>query len=77
MTRSPVLLGTHTERERATRVGIARIAVGSTMLLTTGLGRRIFGIPAAQDQGGGLRLAARLFGIRNVALGAWTLLARA
>ena len=46
------------------------------MLLTTGLGRRIFGIPAAQDQGGGLRLAARLFGIRNVALGAWTLLAR-
>ena len=46
------------------------------MLLTTGLGRRIFGIPAAQDNGGGLRLAARLFGIRNVVLGSWALLAR-
>jgi hypothetical protein len=46
------------------------------MLLTTGLARRFFGIPAAQDNGGGLRLAARLFGIRNVVLGTWALLAR-
>lgn len=76
MSRSPLLLGTGSERERATRIGIARITVGSSMLLTTGLARRIFGIPAAQDKGGALRLAARLFGIRNVVLGAWALLAR-
>jgi hypothetical protein len=76
MSRSPLLLGTGSERERATRIGIARVCVGSSMLLTTGLARRVFGIPAAQDNGGGLRLAARLFGIRNVVLGAWALLAR-
>jgi hypothetical protein len=76
MSRSPLLLGTGSERERATRIGIARITIGSSMLLTTGLARRFFGIPAAQDNGGGLRLAARLFGIRNVVLGTWALLAR-
>jgi hypothetical protein len=76
MSRSPLLLGTGSERERATRIGIARICVGGSMLLTTGLARRFFGIPAAQDNGGGLRLAARLFGIRNVVLGTWALLAR-
>ena len=76
MIRSPLLLGTGGERERATRVGIARICIGGSMLLTTGLGRRVFGIPAGQDKGGGLRLAARLFGIRNVVLGGWALLAR-
>lgn len=76
MSRSPLLLGTGSERERATRIGIARICVGSSMVLTTGLARRVFGIPAAQDTGGGLRLAARLFGIRNVVLGTWALLAR-
>ena len=76
MSRSPLLLGTASERDRATRIGIARICVGSSMVLTTGLARRVFGIPAAQDNGGGLRLAARLFGIRNVVLGTWTLLAR-
>jgi hypothetical protein len=71
MSRSPLLLGTGGERERATRVGVARICIGGSMLLTTGLGRRVFGIPAEQDRGGGLRLAARLFGIRNVVLGGW------
>lgn len=76
MSRSPLLLGTGSERERATRVGVARIGIGATMLVTTGLGRRIFGIPAAQDSGGGLRLAARLFGIRNMVLGGWALMAR-
>lgn len=76
MTRSPLLLGTGSERERATRIGVARMVIGGSMLLTTGLGRRFFGIPADQDRGGGLRLAARLFGIRNVVLGAWALLAR-
>jgi hypothetical protein len=76
MSRSPLLLGTGGERERATRVGVARICIGGSILLTTGLARRIFGIPAAQDNGGGLRLAARLFGIRNVVLGSWALLAR-
>jgi hypothetical protein len=76
MSRSPLLLGTGGERERATRAGVTRICIGGSMVLTTGLGRRIFGIPAAQDNGGGLRLAARLFGIRNVVLGTWSLLAR-
>ena len=75
MSRSPLLLGTGSERERVTRIGIARVCVGGSMLLTTGLARRFFGIPAAQDNGG-LRLAARLFGIRNVVLGTWALLSR-
>ena len=75
MSRSPLLLGTGSERERVTRIGIARVCIGSSMLLTTGLARRLFGIPAAQDNGG-LRLAARLFGIRNVVLGTWALLSR-
>src|SRR5260221_9446637 len=75
MSRSPLLLGTGCERERATRVGIGRICIGGSMLLTTGLGRRIFGIPVAQDNGGGLRLAARPFGIPHVAARTRALLA--
>jgi hypothetical protein len=75
MTRSPFLIGVGSEREGATRIGVARICVGSTLLLTTGLARRLFGVPADQDNGA-LRLLARLFGIRNIVLGAWALAAR-
>jgi hypothetical protein len=46
--------------------------VGGTLLLLTGLARRLFGVPADQDNGA-LRLTARLFGIRNIVLGTWAL----
>ena len=75
MPRSPFLLGTHDERERATRVGIARMVVGGSVLLTTGLARRAFGLPAEEDTAS-TRMLARLFGIRNVVLGTWALMAR-
>ncbi len=76
MSRSPLLLGTGSERERATRIGVGRICIGGSMLLTPGLARRFFGIPAAQDKGGALRLVSRLFGIRNVVLGGLAIRAR-
>ena len=75
MARSPFLLGASSERERATRVGVARICVGSTLLIATGLARRLFGVPGDQDNAA-LRVVARLFGIRNVVLGTWVLSAR-
>jgi hypothetical protein len=73
--RSPFLVGAGSERERATRIGVARMCVGGSMLVTTGLARRVFGVPEAQDNAT-LRMLARLFGIRNVVLGVWTLAAR-
>jgi hypothetical protein len=76
VSRSPLLLGAGSERERATRIGIARICVGGSMLLTPGLARRFFGIPGEQDKGGALRLVSRLFGIRNVVLGGLALRSR-
>ncbi|HEY8741218.1 MAG TPA: hypothetical protein VIN56_11555 [Candidatus Dormibacteraeota bacterium] len=75
MARSPFLIGTHTERERAIRAAAARVAVGGTLLLLPGLARLAFGIPKDQDNGA-LRLLARLFGIRNVMLGAWAYMAQ-
>jgi hypothetical protein len=42
------------------------------MLLTTGLARRMFGAPDAMDNAA-VRVTARLFGIRNIMLGAWVL----
>jgi hypothetical protein len=73
--RSPFLIGASGQRERATRIAVARMCVGGSLLLTTGLARRLFGIPEAQDSGA-LRMVARLFGVRNVALGLWALAAR-
>jgi hypothetical protein len=67
-------MGADTERERATRLGIGRITVGST-LIATGVARRLFGVPAEQDNGAA-RLVARLAGVRNIALGAWSLQVR-
>jgi hypothetical protein len=72
---SPFLLGAGSERERATRIGVARMCVGGPLLLTTGLARRLFGVPEEQDTPA-LRMLGRLFGIRNVVLGLWTLAAR-
>ncbi len=75
MARSPFLLGATSEHERATQIGVARICIGSLLLVTTGLARRLFGVPADQDNGA-LRLVSRLLGIRNIVLGAWALAAR-
>jgi hypothetical protein len=75
MPRSPLLIATHDERQRATRVAVARMFIGSSMLFFTGASRRVFGIPAGQDYTS-LRVVCRLFGIRNITLGLWTLAAR-
>lgn len=72
MTRSPLLLGSKTEGERAMRAGVVRIGLGVLMLLAPALGRRLFGVPDKQDNSA-VRLLARLFGVRQVVLGAWAL----
>jgi hypothetical protein len=71
---SPLLLRTHSERERATRVGTLRLVVGGTLMVPA-IARRLFGVPDDQDNAA-LRLVARFFGIRNMVLGAWALMAR-
>src|ERR1700731_3517679 len=71
MPRSPLVMGAETERDRANRLGIARMAVVSS-LIATGVARRLLGVPAEYDNGAA-RLAARLAGVRNLAMGAWTL----
>lgn len=75
MARSPLLLGATGEREHATRMGILRITVGAPLLLAPGIARRIYGVPAEQDSPA-IRMLGRLFGIRNVVIGLWTLAAR-
>ncbi|MDQ6746999.1 MAG: hypothetical protein M3010_02670 [Candidatus Dormibacteraeota bacterium] len=72
MPRSPLLLGSSNERERAMRAAAARVVIGGALTLLPGLSRRTFGIPASQDNAA-LRLMARLFGIRNVLLGVWAI----
>ncbi|MFN2465598.1 MAG: hypothetical protein ABR598_04960 [Candidatus Dormibacteria bacterium] len=72
MPRSPILLGSSSERDRAMRAAGARIAIGALLGVFPGMARRTFGIPAAQDNGA-LRMISRLFGIRNVVLGVWAL----
>ena len=74
MVSSPFFIGAGDERDRATRIGAGRIGVGST-LMAAGLARRLFGIPKSHDTGA-LRLTARLFGVRNIVLGAWAIAAR-
>ena len=54
------------------RIGAARIAVGSSVGLTTTLAGKVFGVPDEQLTPGA-RLVARLFGVRNCVLGAWTI----
>jgi hypothetical protein len=73
--RSPLLAGTLSEYDGATRLGAVRIGLGGLLFLGTGLARRLFGVPAAQDSGA-LRLVARLFGARNIVIGLWVLRTR-
>ncbi|MFN2463942.1 MAG: hypothetical protein ABR573_08595 [Candidatus Dormibacteria bacterium] len=72
MARSPLFLGSSSESERAMRAGAVRIGLGAVMLAAPALGRRIFGVPDNQDNTA-VRLLARLFGIRQVVLGAWAI----
>ena len=72
VTRSPLLLGSKSENERAMRAAATRIGLGALMLLAPGIGRRLFGVPDAQDNSA-VRLLARLFGVRQALLGAWAL----
>lgn len=69
---SPMLVGTQTEQEAARRMGVVRVLVGAGGLLSTSLVRDLMGVPATYDTPV-TRAMARLFGIRNVALGVWTL----
>jgi len=71
---SPLLLGTGNARERTTRMGLARITVGLSTV-NTGIGAKIFGAPAEQITTA-TRLLARLFAVRNIVLGIWTLAVR-
>lgn len=75
MIRSPLLLGTSTERDGAARIAVLRTVVGALGLLANRPVQVAFGLPAKQDTPAA-RAFARLFGIRNVALGMWTLSAR-
>ena len=72
MSRSPLLLGTSTEREMATRMGQTRMSVGVSALVTTGLAQVVFGVNKDHDNST-TRVLGRLFGIRNIVLGAWAL----
>lgn len=72
MSRSPLLAGATTEREMATRMAQTRITIGSSALLATGLARVAFGVSAGHDNPSS-RALGRLFGIRNIVLGAWIL----
>jgi Domain of unknown function (DUF4267) len=70
MTRSPLLRGAVGERECVTRIASLRMVLGGGALLTSGLARRLFGLPADQDTPTA-RTLGRLFGIRNIVLGYW------
>jgi hypothetical protein len=72
MSRSPLLLGTAGERQMAMRLVVTRISVGLGALVTTGLAEVVFGVPDEHDNATA-RVLGRLFGIRNVVLGAWAL----
>ena len=70
MNRSPLLIGAVGERACTTRIAGLRMAVGGGALFTSGLARRLFGLPADQDTPAA-RTLGRLFGIRNIVLGYW------
>ena len=75
MTRSPFFIGSTGEKDRVTRIGIARICVGGLVLGASGQAAQIFGLPEEQNSPAA-RLLGRLFGIRNITLGAWALTVR-
>lgn len=74
MIRSPLLLGSRSVEDRLTRLGVARCTVGSSALVTS-VATRLFGVPPDEVTATG-RMTTRLFGIRNIALGAWALAVR-
>ncbi|MPZ65626.1 MAG: hypothetical protein GEU83_08955 [Pseudonocardiaceae bacterium] len=75
MIRSPLLLGTSTERDGVTRIALVRAGLGALGLLATRPVQLAFGLPAAQDTPAA-RALGRLFGVRNVVLAAWALIVR-
>ena len=56
----------------ATRMGQTRMILGGTALLATGLASVVFGLNKDHDNASA-RAMGRLFGIRNLVIGAWTL----
>jgi len=56
----------------ATRMGQARMIIGGSALLASGLAMLVFGLPKEHDNASA-RAVGRLFGIRNIVIGAWTL----
>jgi hypothetical protein len=68
---SPFLLGAASREDKITRIGAARIGVGS-LTLVTGLAARLFGAPPEQVTPTA-RMMTRLFGVRNIVLGVWAL----
>jgi hypothetical protein len=72
MSRSPLLLGTTSERQMATRMAQLRMVVGGTALLGNKPVQLLYGVNAEHDNATA-RAVGRLFGIRNVVIGAWTL----
>lgn len=75
MTRSPLLAGAVSETDAATRMGVGRVAEGALVTLAPRLAGHLFGVPEEQVTPAGVTMA-RLFGIRNALLGAWTLAVR-
>jgi hypothetical protein len=62
-------------RTIVTAMGSIRIGIGATALLAPGRSSRMLGFPPEQDTAGA-RVMGRLFGVRDVALGAMVLDAR-
>jgi len=75
MPRSLLFLGTESTRDRATRIGVARILVGASMFQPIAVATHLSGIPDDESSGSVL-FFARAFGIRNAVLGAWVLASR-
>ena len=67
--------GARDHRDRITRIAVARLSVGSSVGLATGVTARVFGVPRDQVTPAA-RLIARLFGVRNCVLGVWALSVR-
>ena len=75
MPNSLIFLGSCSARDRATRIGVARIAVGGLTFLPRPVARQIAGLNETEATGT-LSFFARAMGIRNAVLGAWVLVSR-
>jgi|SRR5438105_14059716 len=75
MPSSLIFIGSRDTRDRATRIGAARIAVGASLFMPRPLARRIAGLTDAEASGT-LAFFARAFAVRNIVLGAWVLTTR-